>query len=212
MKRRVFTLVELLVVIVIIGILVALLLPAVQAAREAARRMSCSNNMKQIGLALHNYHDTHKVFPPDTIWVGNSATRQRNFTWIALVLPYMEQSTLHDQIDFKIPAWNQQVPGPNGTVNLQSIQLAAFTCPSDPETQSNKGFGLSSYAGAAGWDGHRRMFGDSQRAGPFALMDSSRFAKVTDGTSNTIFVGEVSMSSYARPSGVSQWSGGAGNV
>ena len=214
-KRRKlgFTLVELLVVIAIIGILIALLLPAVQSAREAARRASCSNKMKQIGIALHNYHDTHKCFPPDAIWVGNSAVRQRNFTWIALLLPFMEQAPLHDQIDFTIPAWDQQVPGPGGTTQaLQLVQLEAFTCPSEADKTCNKPFGLSSYAGAAGWDGHRRMFGDPARAAAFSLMDSSDLDRVKDGTSNTIFVGEVSMSSYAPPSGVSQWSGGAGNI
>ena len=95
--RRGFTLVELLVVIAIIGILVALLLPAVQAAREAARRMSCGNNLHQIGIALHNYHDTYKTFPPAAIWKLEktgapytfTAGNQRNFTWIALILPFI---------------------------------------------------------------------------------------------------------------------------
>ena len=208
-----FTLVELLVVIAIIGILIALLLPAVQAAREAARRSQCSNKMKQIGLALHNYHDTHKCFPPDAIWVGDStANRQRNFTWIALLLPFMEQSALHDQIDFTIPAWDQQVPDSgSSTQALQAVQLEAFTCPSEADTTCNKGYGLSSYAGAAGWDGHRRMFGDTARAAAFSLMDSSDMARVKDGTSNTFFVGEVSMSSYT-PAGASQWQGGGGKI
>jgi prepilin-type N-terminal cleavage/methylation domain-containing protein len=216
MRRRTsaFTLVELLVVIAIIGILVALLLPAIQAAREAARRTECANKMKQLGIALHNYHDTHKKFPPDAIWVGASpAPVYRNFTWITLLLPYIEQQALYNEINFSIPAWNQQVTGPGGaTMNLQAVQLAAFTCPSEPDKTCNKGFGLSSYAGAAGWDGHRRMFGDPQRAGPFSLLDSSTFALVTDGTSNTLFVGEVSMSSRSKPTAVSQWSGGGGDI
>jgi len=204
-RRRGFTLVELLVVIAIIGILVALLLPAIQAAREAARRTECANKMKQIGLALHNYHDTFSKFPPDAIWLGTTGgqvvptPRERNFTWIALLLPFMEQQALHEEIDFSIPAYNQQVTGADGQqVDLWRVQLGAFTCPSDTDTECNKGWGMSSYGGAAGWDGHRRMLNDRPRAGIFSLLDSATLSKVKDGTSNTIMVGEVSMSSYAR--------------
>src|SRR6188474_2683919 len=97
--RRAFTLVELLVVIAIIGVLVALLLPAVQAAREAARRMSCSNNLKQLSLALHNYEDTHKTLPPAGI-------DSNQMSWTVLLLPYMEQKPLYDQFNFNKGAWN----------------------------------------------------------------------------------------------------------
>src|SRR6187549_2591400 len=93
-KSAAFTLVELLVVIAIIGILVALLLPAVQAAREAARRTQCINNLKQIGLACHNYHDTHRVLP-----FGQGGTGDR-YSAITLLLPFMEQTNLHGTIDF----------------------------------------------------------------------------------------------------------------
>ncbi|PQO35345.1 prepilin-type cleavage/methylation domain-containing protein, partial [Blastopirellula marina] len=111
---RGFTLVELLVVIAIIGVLIALLLPAVQQAREAARRMQCTNYMKQIGLALHNYHDTHRVLPPATINPGcngcNSVVSPdtvsmnvRNITMHLMILPFIEQGPLHDKIDFTQP-------------------------------------------------------------------------------------------------------------
>ena len=103
-SRKAFTLVELLVVIAIIGILIALLLPAVQAAREAARRSQCTNNLKQIGIALHNYHDTFKVFPPGGLWYTNStgnANWVRNRGSMLLhILPFVEQQSLYDAFDF----------------------------------------------------------------------------------------------------------------
>ena len=105
MRPKGFTLVELLVVIAIIGMLIALLLPAVQAAREAARRMSCSNNEKQIVLAMHNYHDTFKTFP----WGARGSTYG---TWAIHLLPYIEQSAIASQFD-----WDQEFHGLSGTDN-----------------------------------------------------------------------------------------------
>src|SRR5688500_14607520 len=104
-----FTLVELLVVIAIIGVLVALLLPAVQAAREAARRMACSNNLRQIGIGLHNYHDTYKTFPPAISywgpWVPQGQMPNREaWAWSVLLLPFVEQSPLHDQL--RVTTWS----------------------------------------------------------------------------------------------------------
>ena len=96
---RAFTLVELLVVIAIIGILVALLLPAIQTAREAARRTQCSNNLKQMGLAAHNYHDTFNCFPPGAITDGPCCGAKSRINWAIALLPYMEQSTLYDDYD-----------------------------------------------------------------------------------------------------------------
>ena len=136
-----FTLVELLVVIAIIGILVALLLPAVQAAREAARRMSCGNNMKQIGLALHNYHDTFKVLPPSCLNAGSYLSNQfvspgqiRNFTGYLLILPFMEQQPLHDQINFRLATgeadW-QGVGGGGTQPVLHNVIVPNYRCPSD---------------------------------------------------------------------------------
>lgn len=130
-RRRAFTLVELLVVIAIIGILIALLLPAVQAAREAARRSQCLNNLKQIALGLHNYHDTNKTFPgsaycPDG--ATGAATYQHCHNWVASVLPYLEQSASYEQIDFKV--LNHQG---NNTPVLGAIAAPVFQCPTDPD-------------------------------------------------------------------------------
>ncbi len=127
-KSQGFTLVELLVVIAIIGVMVGLLLPAVQAAREAARRMSCSNNLKQIGLALHNYHDTYRVFAPArvrTTGTGTNAWNTNNISWHARILAQMEQAPLYDQVNWSL--WDgQNQPVPRAAV------VAAYRCPSDP--------------------------------------------------------------------------------
>lgn len=135
-NRRGFTLVELLVVIAIIGILVALLLPAVQAAREAARRMSCGNNLKQLGLSLHNYSDTYKTFPPGGTSIGGPGLGHWGMSWYAFILPFIEQQTMADQlyIGGDHPGWaHNGVSG--GNINGQrfnNVQIAAFLCPSSP--------------------------------------------------------------------------------
>lgn len=132
--RRGFTLVELLVVIAIIGVLVGLLLPAVQAAREAARRMSCTNNLKQIGLAMHNYHDTHSRFPLGSFnlreaWPANGTN------WRALILPFIEQSTVHDQLSFNQTSHFMAggAAGSNalqGNEVLRELLIPIYRCPS----------------------------------------------------------------------------------
>lgn len=148
-QRQAFTLVELLVVIAIIGVLVALLLPAVQAAREAARRSSCTNNMKQIVLALHNYHDTHQQFVPGGLeygWCRNPiAPTVHNLNGLLLLLPYVEQMPLYSQYNMKAsaanitygntsPSTNNMLAGDviaSGNANIVSQRLKIFSCPSD---------------------------------------------------------------------------------
>lgn len=178
-----FTLVELLVVIAIIGILVALLLPAVQAAREAARRSECTNNMKQIGLALHNHHDTHGHFPSgmltqDPYLPGASTpTRQWNnhgVLWLTFLLPYMEQQPLYDKVSSHLNKFDRQQPfrwwtHPDG--NLASHIIPSFMCPSDTAGEHFPGFlawrhGKSNYVAvaASGYSGQDR--GDADRDMP----------------------------------------------
>lgn len=133
-QRPGFTLVELLVVIAIIGILVGLLLPAVQAAREAARRMQCSNNLKQLGLAIHNYESTFSTFPPG-YFVDSRLNAQM---WGTMVLPFIEQTALDAQYDSRVPTFNESAAlGYDNValqINLLAVQtpLATFVCPSAP--------------------------------------------------------------------------------
>jgi len=154
--KRAFTLVELLVVIAIIGILVGLLLPAVQAAREAARRMQCSNNLKQFGLAAHNYHDTFHVFPTQnspTWGYGYGGGEIRTWGWGSFILPFMEQQNLYNTLlvgqsvnPLAVPPLEsglngQKIPLPitlyNG-IPLLRQKVAAFRCPSDPGADTNQ--------------------------------------------------------------------------
>jgi prepilin-type N-terminal cleavage/methylation domain-containing protein len=171
-KRRGFTLIELLVVIAIIAILIALLVPAVQKVREAAARAQCINNLKQMGLALHNHHDVKKCFPP-----GNS--KPNGFSVHSFLLPYIEQGALYNQIDFTKSY--SVATGPMATV------VTVFNCPSDPQSSVPAGWGGNSYAGNYGsgitWGGDSTVSN-----GVFwhiASDKGARFADITDGSSNT---------------------------
>ena len=184
-NRRAFTLVELLVVIAIIGILVALLLPAVQAAREAARRSECSNNMKQIALGLHNYHDTYKTFP-----FGSS---RGNISYLARMLPYVEQTPLYDRIDFNVSY--------NAAANLPVVNtpVDAFLCPSDSDILPANLGGRNNYYGNSGFN---ILFGTPSQnpsSSSFNMPPCNgvivpsvviKFADIRDGTSNTAFISE----------------------
>ncbi|TWT30616.1 DUF1559 domain-containing protein [Blastopirellula retiformator] len=135
-KKSGFTLVELLVVIAIIGVLIALLLPAVQQARESARRMQCSNNLKQLSLALHNYHDVHQVFPPAALMP--SSDRKGGASWLTRLLPQMEQNAAYDQMTFVDTDWTDQI-GPNRNWQVTStLRVPALNCPSSPMETTRK--------------------------------------------------------------------------
>jgi prepilin-type N-terminal cleavage/methylation domain-containing protein len=158
--RMAFTLIELLVVIAIIAVLIALLLPAVQQAREAARRMSCTNKMKQIGLALHNHHATYGQFPNGSLvadspsfnqpnWCTQGAATGAGAPWSVLILPFLEQSPLYEQFDLTSPfTTTSNVPGAAINHQLFSVNNPAFECPSNP--MSRKTWHTNSYFGVQG--------------------------------------------------------------
>ena len=166
--RRGFTLIELLVVIAIIAILIALLLPAVQQAREAARRTQCKNNLKQIGLALHNYHDTFLMFPHAIFFyptpAGNAAANIPAWAWSAMILPQIEQTNLYNTLNLG-PVPFQTAANTPATLNLLQTPLAAFRCPTDvtPPLNSDRSFTLTSGTSGADFDvelpGRRRSGG-----------------------------------------------------
>jgi prepilin-type N-terminal cleavage/methylation domain-containing protein/prepilin-type processing-associated H-X9-DG protein len=215
---RGFTLVELLVVIAIIGVLVALLLPAVQAAREAARRMSCSSNLRQLALAMHSYHDTHLTLPYTTgAWAPDgrvNAVGMRGWSWNSFILPYIEQQGLYSQIDF-----NDYVPAGRNR-NLIASPIPISTCPSDGKVKRVRPVGMqgqpfyvetvgsSSYVTSGGpfntGDPAPRgnppsAFQEAARGLFYYEAFSIRFAQVTDGLSNTIMLGEVSFRDASTP-------------
>lgn len=131
--KKGFTLIELLVVIAIIAILIALLLPAVQQAREAARRSTCKNNLKQLGLAMHNYHDTHSVFPYASTYVA-STFGATNHTWVEFILPFIEQAPLYNQINFS--EHNNVATGSNNMALFTNKTFPFLQCPSNPAADS----------------------------------------------------------------------------
>ena len=191
-SRAAFTLVELLVVIAIIGILIALLLPAVQAAREAARRLECTNHLKQIGLALHNYHAALRSFPSGSLPASGG---NQGWAWTVLLLQYFEQGALHGMIDFS----SHSLTPENDELGKTPIDL--FLCPSATKVEDDyrygQGFSGSSYDGVMGAN-HNNQHYEPARSHCGAwftdgmLYPNSRVKvrDITDGTSNTLAVGE----------------------
>lgn len=202
--RRGFTLVELLVVIAIIGILVGLLLPAVQAAREAARRTQCANNLKQMGLAVHNYESAYRRLPSG--FAANQNTGSPGWGWGAALLPFMEGANTYNNIDFRIPIYH-----PSQDANRKTV-IPTYICPSDiapPLFDITHGDDHEDLMLSADVDGTGEILFQIAKSnyvgmfGTFELEDSpyngdgifygnskTRFADVTDGLSNTLMIGE----------------------
>jgi prepilin-type N-terminal cleavage/methylation domain-containing protein/prepilin-type processing-associated H-X9-DG protein len=230
LRHRAFTLIELLVVIAIIAVLIALLLPAVQAAREAARRAQCSNNLKQIGLALHNYHGAIDAFPPGLISRPDSSTGDNTgpgWGWASMILPQLEQAPVFNAINFSLPIEFAA----NSTARLTRINN--FACPSDASfvpqftvvdsntTNVTLGDSIcdvasSNYVGCFGKGDPSSLFPYSPTDGPpgrdngeglFIRNRSIRIAAITDGTSQTLAVGEKSQN-LARAT----WTGAVTNA
>ena len=208
-RRSGFTLIELLVVIAIIAILIALLLPAVQQAREAARRTQCKNKMKQIALALHNYHDSVGVMPFSTICRINgghpgSSTNARQ-SWFHMILPYVEQDNLFEAMQIKIEA--EQFPG---SWNPEaSVIVDTFMCPTDPlnPKTTQQGFhGNYIPCHGASDAGSGNGVPPQNLRGMFYPLSKTKLTDVKDGTSNTIMLGEIRLQEDSVPAS------GTGNV
>jgi prepilin-type N-terminal cleavage/methylation domain-containing protein/prepilin-type processing-associated H-X9-DG protein len=225
-SRRAFTLIELLVVIAIIAVLIALLLPAVQAAREAARRIQCVNNMKQLGIAMHNYHDIHNTIVSARVYDpvkqcpgGNVLSGCQDTPWFCLMLPQFEQQPLYNAFNFILGSSGPGNLGLLANSTVTQSKIALFQCPSDTsrpfnhppipiETKGNYGVNWGNTQYDQGLITTNFPPGMT-RPMPFPLDKSVSFASVTDGLSQTVFMSEILQGADADLRGL-VWSSLAG--
>jgi prepilin-type N-terminal cleavage/methylation domain-containing protein len=226
-RKSAFTLVELLVVIAIIGILVALLLPAIQAAREAARRTQCSNNLKQIGIAMHNYHDTYNMLPSAVILAtgdphypaggcGSQTDPIESWGWGALILPFMELSAIHESMGVAAGGLLQDHLSTTAPIGLARERISGYRCPSDGsrhlgrvQNRSATEFldaAFSSY-GAINSHATASLGGGSGATGTFWRNSRMGFADILDGLSSTIAVSESATQLRNSAMGPKNWAG-----
>jgi prepilin-type N-terminal cleavage/methylation domain-containing protein/prepilin-type processing-associated H-X9-DG protein len=216
-SHRAFTLIELLVVIAIIAVLIGLLLPAVQMVRATAAKIQCANNLKQVGIALHAYHDSNDRFPSGmqipTNWytaherdtppggydVNNSPIEGAVYSWVYRIAPYIDLENVYNAFDTTQPPFFQYLPGvpQTGDNTVNSVAALPLKCPADPRAKlicpdaandgSNKHIALTSYLGVVG----RNQFKESQgQDGILYINAAVKMVEITDGTSNTLLVGE----------------------
>jgi prepilin-type N-terminal cleavage/methylation domain-containing protein/prepilin-type processing-associated H-X9-DG protein len=217
--KRAFTLIELLVVISIIGILIALLLPAVQSAREGARRLQCTNNLKQLGLAMHSYHGAFDCFPPGFMVLDDQGKVAGGWAWGVFLMPFIEQNPLQDTLNVRDYTLSQVIFDPALLPMLQ-MRLSVFVCPSSPmePLRQFKGPG-SQMVSTANYTCCRGFFNYSGNThltkannGVFYGQSATRIDDVIDGTSNTIALGErtVLPDHAADPTKWPSWCGPGG--
>jgi len=231
-RRRGFTLIELLVVIAIIAVLIALLLPAVQQAREAARRSDCKNRLKQLGLAVHNYHDTHGAFPPGGVshnpvsganWCtsgGTTASPGYSFApWTVSILPYLDEAPRYNQFNFSLPITSiGDRPAANSNTVEWQRPNSKYQCPSDPA--SAPAINNNNYFGCQGGRGTSTDVSCTNSAGGRYWLtngvlyhnSSTRIRDIVDGTTNVFLIGETkyqSLKAWAPNPSSPQWYGWA---